>query len=109
MFFFNLSAVEFLALLGTLSSFVVVLYLLDRSRKKHLVPTLRFWQDSEMPAQKKHRRKIQQPWSLILQLIGIVLPGKADAGKESANKLPAGQETTAKGSKGKDAKSNPLL
>lgn len=73
MFFFNLSALEFFAMLGAVSSFVTLLYLLDRSRKKHVVPTLRFWQDSEMPAQKKHRRKIQQPWSLILQLIGIAL------------------------------------
>jgi hypothetical protein len=73
MFFFNLSAAEFLALLSTISSFVVLLYLLDRSRKKLRVATLRFWQDSEIPAQRKHRRKIQQPWSLILQLIALCL------------------------------------
>lgn len=73
MFFFNLSAAEFLALLSAISSFVVLLYLLDRSRRKLRVATLRFWQDSELPAQRKHRRKIQQPWSLILQLIAIGL------------------------------------
>ncbi|MBL8226852.1 MAG: BatA and WFA domain-containing protein [Bryobacterales bacterium] len=73
MFFFNLSAAEFLALLSAISSFVVLLYLLDRSRRKLRVATLRFWQDSEMPAQRKHRRKIQQPWSLILQLIALGL------------------------------------
>lgn len=44
-----------------------------------------------------------------LDLIGIVQPDKADAGKDSANKLPAGKETTAKGSTGKDSRPNPLL
>ncbi|MBI3209033.1 MAG: VWA domain-containing protein [Candidatus Solibacter usitatus] len=73
MFFFNLTAAEFLTLFGAVSSLVVVLYLLDRSRKKHIVPTLLFWQPSELPSQRKHRRKIQQPWSLLLQLLGILL------------------------------------
>ncbi|HUQ93744.1 MAG TPA: VWA domain-containing protein [Bryobacteraceae bacterium] len=73
MFFFNLTAAEFLALFGTVSSLVVALYLLDRSRRKQLVTTLRFWQQTEVPSQRKHRRKIQQPWSLILQLLGILL------------------------------------
>jgi len=73
MFFFNLTAAEFLTLFGAVSSLVVVLYLLDRSRKKQTVATLRFWQQSEVPSQRKHRRRIQQPWSLILQLLAIVL------------------------------------
>lgn len=73
MFFFNLTATEFFALFGALSSVVVMLYLLDRSRKKYLVPTLRFWQQTEIPSQRKHRRRIQQPWSLILQLLAITL------------------------------------
>lgn len=73
MFLFNLSAAEFLTLLSGISSLVVVLYLLDRSRKRHIVPSLRFWQQTEMPSQRKHRRKIQQPWSLLLQLLGIAL------------------------------------
>ncbi|MFN7934129.1 MAG: BatA and WFA domain-containing protein [Bryobacteraceae bacterium] len=72
MFFFNLSAAEFLALFGAVSSLVVVLYLLDRSRKKVTVATLRFWQQSEIPSQRKHRRKIQQPLSLLLQLLAIL-------------------------------------
>lgn len=73
MFFFNLSAAEFLALLGAISSLVVALYLLDRSRRRFIVATLRFWTESEMPARRKHRRRIQQPWSLILQLAAITL------------------------------------
>lgn len=73
MFFFNLSAAEFLVLFSAVSSLVVVLYLLDRSRKKVTVATLRFWQQSEIPSQRKHRRKIQQPLSLLLQLLAILL------------------------------------
>ncbi len=73
MFFFNLSPAEFLFLLTGISSVTVALYLLDRSRRKHVVSSLRFWQQSDLPAQRKHRRKIQQPWSLLLQLLGIAL------------------------------------
>lgn len=73
MFFFNLTAVEFFTLLGGISAFVTLLYLLDRSRKRHMVASLRFFQNTELPAQRKHRRKIQQPWSLVLQLLGIAL------------------------------------
>ncbi|MBI4903183.1 MAG: VWA domain-containing protein [Acidobacteria bacterium] len=73
MFFFNLTAAEFFTLLGGISAFVTLLYLLDRSRKKHLVASLRFFQNTELPTERKHRRRIQQPWSLILQLVGIAL------------------------------------
>lgn len=73
MFFFNLSAAEFFTVFSAVSSLVVVLYLLDRSRRKQMVATLRFWQQSDIPSQRKHRRRIQQPWSLILQLLAIVL------------------------------------
>ena len=73
MFFLNLSLPEFLALFGSLSSVVVALYLLDRQRKKHTVPTLRFFRPSDKPPQLKHRRRLQQPWSLLLQLLSIAL------------------------------------
>jgi hypothetical protein len=73
MFFLNLSWLEFAAILGTLSSLVVALYLLDRVRNKHVVPTLRFFQTAEKPPEQKHRRKLQQPWSLILQLLSLLL------------------------------------
>jgi hypothetical protein len=73
MFFLNLSWLEFAAILGTLSSLVVALYLLDRVRNKHVVPTLRFFQAAEKPPEQKHRRKLQQPWSLILQLLSLLL------------------------------------
>ena len=64
MFFLNLSLPEFLAILGSLSGVVVALYLLDRMRKHHTVATLRFFAAAEKPPVLKHRRKLQQPWSL---------------------------------------------
>jgi hypothetical protein len=73
MFFLNLSLPEFLAILGSLSGVVVALYLLDRLRKRHTVPTLRFFAAIEKPPVLKHRRKLQQPWSLLLQLLSLLL------------------------------------
>src|SRR5437879_13028178 len=73
MFLLNLSVPEFLALLGSLSGVVVALYLLDRMRKKHTVATLRFFAAAEKTPVLKHRRKLQQPWSLLLQLLSLLL------------------------------------
>ncbi len=73
MFLFNLSLPEFLALFGVLSSVVVTLYLLDRAKKKHTVATLRFFTVLDRVPQYQHRRKLQQPWSLLLQLISMAL------------------------------------
>ena len=73
MFFLNLTLPEFLALLGSFSGVVVALYLLDRMRRKHTVPTLRFFALAEQPPVLQHRRKLQQPWSLILQLLSLLL------------------------------------
>ena len=72
MFFLNLSLPEFLALLGAASAVVVALYLLDRRRNKYFVPTLRFFAAWKR-ARVKHRRKLQQPWSLVLQLVSLLL------------------------------------
>ena len=47
--------------------------LLDRSRRKQVVSTLRFWVAAEQPAVAARRRRIQQPWSLLLQLISMGL------------------------------------
>jgi hypothetical protein len=73
MFFLNLSLPEFLTILGSLSGVMVALYLLDRMRKHHTVATLRFFAAAEKPPVLKHRRKLQQPWSLLLQLISLLL------------------------------------
>ncbi len=73
MFFFNLSFPEFLALLGSASGVLLALYLLDRQRKKQTVATLRFFTALDREPQYKHRRRLQQPWSLLLQLLSLAL------------------------------------
>ena len=73
MFLLNLSLGEFLALFGAMSSIVVVLYLLDRRKRRVTVATLRFWTPAANQAAMKHRRRIQQPWSLLLQILSIAL------------------------------------
>lgn len=73
MFFLNLSFGEFAALFSVISAGVVALYLLDRSRRRQTVATLRFWKPAEFPTQLNQRRKIQQPLSLLLQILGIAL------------------------------------
>jgi len=71
--FLNLSVGEFLALGGIISAAIVALYLLDRSKRRHVVATLRFWTASNVPSEWKRSRKIQQPWSLLLQLLSMLL------------------------------------
>jgi hypothetical protein len=73
MFFANLGLGEFLALFGAVSAGIVALYLLDRSRRKQVVATLRFWLPAETPVEARQRRKIQQPWSLALQILAVAL------------------------------------
>ena len=73
MFFLNLTFVQFAALFGSISAVVVALYLLDRSRRKQTVATLRFWVAAEQPTVVTARKRIQQPWSLLLQLVSICL------------------------------------
>ena len=72
-FLLNLSPLEFLAIFGAVSAFVVTLYLLSRSRKRQRVATLRFWTQAQAPVVSKQRRRIQQPLSLVLQLVSIAL------------------------------------
>jgi hypothetical protein len=73
MYLLNLSFVQFVAVFGSISAIAVALYLLDRSRRKLLVSTLRFWVSAEQPAVAARRRHINQPWSLILQLVSMAL------------------------------------
>ncbi|HET8549153.1 MAG TPA: VWA domain-containing protein, partial [Bryobacteraceae bacterium] len=69
----NLGLAELIGLLGATSALVVALYLLNRARKRETVPTLRFWVQAVRSDAARRRRRIQQPWSLVLQLIGIAL------------------------------------
>lgn len=74
MFFLNLSLGEFLALFGAVSGLLVALYLLDRSRQRVTVATLRFWQPAAVPTERPRRRRhIRQPVSLLLQLASMAL------------------------------------
>jgi hypothetical protein len=73
MSFLNLGLAEFMALLGATSALVIALYLLNRARRKETVATLRFWVQAVRPEASRRRRRIQQPWSLVLQLIGLAL------------------------------------
>ena len=73
MSFLNLTFTQFAALLGSISAVVVALYLLDRSRRRQTVATLRFWVAAEQPTAVSPQRRIQQPISLLLQLISICL------------------------------------
>jgi len=69
----NLGIGEFLAIFGAISAVSVALYLLDRNRRKQVVSTLRFWVTPGLPSPVTRRRKIQQPISLALQLLGMLL------------------------------------
>ena len=80
--FLNLGLGELLGLVGAISAGVVALYLLDRSKRHQLVSTLRFWSASDVRTELKHRRRIQQPWSLLLQLISLALLLTAIAGPQ---------------------------
>src|SRR5919205_604774 len=73
MFFLNLTAAEFLTLLGVLGGFITALYLLDRTKRKKIVSTLRFW-TAALTAEEQHsRRQVREPWSLVLQLASLLL------------------------------------
>jgi hypothetical protein len=52
---------------------MLALYLLDRSRRRQVVSTLRFWVSAEQPTVVARRRRIQQPFSLLLQLASMAL------------------------------------
>ena len=73
MYFLNLSFLQFVAVFGSISAISVALYLLDRSRRRQVVSTLRFWVSAEQPTAAARRRRIQQPWSLLLQLVSMGL------------------------------------
>ena len=73
MLFLNLSFVQFATLFGAIGAFSVALYLLDRARRKQVVATLRFWMEPGQSAPVTRRSKIQQPISLLLQLLGMLL------------------------------------
>src|SRR3954451_5516658 len=73
MFFLNLSAGEFFALLGALGGLVTALYLLDRTKRKKIVSTLHFWTFAAAAQDQQPRKRMNQPWSLLLQRLSLAL------------------------------------
>lgn len=73
MFFLNLTAAEFLTLLGGLSGLIAALYLLDRTKRKRIVSTLRFWAPAASAHENQRRKRVRDPWSLVLQLMSLLL------------------------------------
>jgi hypothetical protein len=73
MFFVNLTLGQFAVLMTSATAFLLAIYLLERARRKQVVSTLRFWVAAQHPAPVLRRKRIQQPWSLLLQLLGIAL------------------------------------
>ncbi len=71
MSFANLTALQFLTLFSAGTVFLVLLYLLDRSRQRRVVATLRFWTQAETPVEAR-RWRIYQPLSLLLQLLALL-------------------------------------
>ncbi len=70
--FLNLSLGELIGVAGAISAGVVALYLLDRSKRRQVVSTLRFWTPADSRTEMKHRKRIQQPWSLLLQILSLL-------------------------------------
>jgi hypothetical protein len=73
MFLLNLTLGQFLLVAGSLTAITTLLYLIDRTRRRMQVATLRFWSDAEKPVVSQRRNRIQQPVSLLLQLLGLLL------------------------------------
>src|ERR1700761_8833318 len=73
MFFLNLTAAEFLTLLSGLSGLIVALYLLDRTKRKRVVSTLKFWTPATSARENQRRKRVRDPWSLVLQLASLLM------------------------------------
>lgn len=68
----NLTLLQLLGAAAGVSAIVVALYFLDRRRRRVTVSSLRFWRDSRMERHPLPQRRIQQPWSLLLVLLGLL-------------------------------------
>lgn len=69
----NLTLTQFLAVLLPVAAGLVALYFYDRARRRIRVSSLRFWGRRSAPPTAQRQRKIQQPWSLLLQLLAALL------------------------------------
>lgn len=69
----NLTIAELFTVLIPLSGILVALYFYDRSRRELVVSTLRFWPRRTTYPMTTRRKKLRQPWSLLLQLLAALL------------------------------------
>jgi len=70
-FFANLSLLELALLFAVAAGATVALYLLSFARKQVRVSTLRFWQAAKRSAERRKRKRIDEPWSLLMQLLAL--------------------------------------
>lgn len=69
----NLALGQLLGLFLPVAGLLVALYFYDRSRRRVLVSTLRFWPHRPAPAVRQRHKRIQHPLSLLLQLAAVLL------------------------------------
>ncbi len=69
----NLALGQLLGIFLPIAGLLVALYFYDRSRRRVLVSTLRFWPRRPAPAVRQRHKRIQHPLSLLLQLIALLL------------------------------------
>lgn len=69
----NLALGQLLGLFLPLAAFLVALYFYDRSRRRVVVSTLRFWPRRPAPPVRRRHSRIQHPLSLLLQLLAVLL------------------------------------
>jgi hypothetical protein len=69
----NLALGQLLGVFLPLAGLLVALYFYDRSRRRVLVSTLRFWPRRPAPALRQRHKRIQHPLSLLLQLVALLL------------------------------------
>jgi hypothetical protein len=92
MYLLNLTFLQFVAVFGSISAVAVALYLLDRARRRQVVSTLRFWTAAQQPSVAARRRRVNQPWSLLLQLLSMALLLLAIAQLRVGTPLRAGRD-----------------
>lgn len=71
MFLANLSLLELALLFSAAAGVTVALYLLTFSRQQVRVSTLRFWQSARRTVERRKRKRIDEPWSLLMQLLAL--------------------------------------
>jgi hypothetical protein len=69
----NLTLGQLLAVFVPLAGALVALYFYDRSRRRLVVSTLRFWPRRPAPPKTRRHKKLQQPLSLLLQIVAMLL------------------------------------